>query len=253
MSSLCYSVVVPACDEEQRLPATLARIAEYFEARRASFEVLVVLDGCTDGSAGCVSAAARAGAPVRALSFAENRGKGAAVREGMRAARGALRLFSDADLSTPIEELEKLEGALEAGADLAMGSRALAGSDVRTRQPWWREQMGRSFNLCARALLDIGFRDTQCGFKLFRAPAALELFERQRLEGFGFDVELVWIARRLGLAVAEVPVVWINSPRSTVNPLRDSASMLADLARIRWHDWRGRYAQPGAPGAARGR
>jgi dolichyl-phosphate beta-glucosyltransferase len=165
----------------------------------------------------------------------------------MLAARGDLRLFSDADLSTPIEEVELLAAAVRGGADVAIGSRRLPDSRIGVPQPLSRRIMGGLFSWCARTLLVPGIRDTQCGFKLFTADATRRLFARQRIEEFGFDVELLWLARRLGLRVAEVPVTWHDDPRSTVRPLADATRMLRDLARIRLADRRGWYA--GAAGA----
>ena len=185
--------------------------------------------------------------PIRVLDSGVNRGKGSCVRRGMLEARGDLRVFSDADLSTPIEEVERLAATVAAGYDVAIGSRHLPGSRVEVRQPWWRQTMGRAFNACTRRLVMTGIRDTQCGFKLFSADAARCIFPRQRIERFGFDVELLWIARRLGLRVAEIPVTWVDDPRSTVRPISDAARMLVDLVRIRQADRKGLYGPAAAP------
>jgi dolichyl-phosphate beta-glucosyltransferase len=241
------SVVVPAYNEERRIGPTLARIVGYLAGRPGTAEVLVVIDGSRDGTGSVVrqvTREVRREVPVRLLDRGTNSGKGACVRRGMLAARGDLRLFSDADLSTPIEEVERLAAAVRAGADLAIGSRRLPDSRVATPQPLSRRIMGGLFSWCARRLLVPGIRDTQCGFKLFTADAARRLFARQHIEEFGFDVELLWIARRLGLRVAEVPVTWHDDPRSTVRPISDAVRMLRDLARIRLADRRGSYAEP---------
>jgi dolichyl-phosphate beta-glucosyltransferase len=158
-------------------------------------------------------------------------------------------LFTDADLSTPIEETGKLRAALAAGADVALGSRRLAQSDVQGRQPWLRELAGRTFSQLVSLLLLPGIRDSQCGFKAFRRSVARELFGRQRLDGFGFDAEVLWLARRLGYRITEVPIVWRDDRRSNVRLIRDSGGMLLDLGRVRLNAWMGRYRlpRPGSP------
>jgi dolichyl-phosphate beta-glucosyltransferase len=239
------SVVVPAYNEERRIGPTLARIVAYLADRPGSAEVVVVIDGSRDGTAAVVrqvQSEANRDVPVHLLDHVVNTGKGASVRRGMLAARGDLRLFSDADLSTPIEEVDRLVAAVRAGADVAIGSRRLPDSRIGVRQPWPRRAMGGLFSWCARSLVVPGIRDTQCGFKLFTAHATRRLFPRQRIDEFGFDVELLWIARRLGLRVAEVAVTWHDDPRSTVRPVSDAARMLRDLVRIRLADRRGVYA-----------
>lgn len=232
------SVVIPAYNEEGRVAPTLRSVAGFLAAREGGFEILVVDDGSRDGTA---RAAREAGVPLRILVLAANRGKGAAVREGILAARGERILFSDADLSTPIEDLPRLERALDQGAAVAFGSRSVPGSEVLLRQPLYRQTMGKVFNLFVRALVLPGVIDSQCGFKLFEGRAAREIFAKQRLRGFSFDVEVLFLARRLGFGLAEVPVRWTNSPASRVHPVRDSVRMLRDLLRVRWYAWRGEY------------
>jgi dolichyl-phosphate beta-glucosyltransferase len=178
---------------------------------------------------------------VTVLHHAVNRGKGYAVRTGMLAATGRYVLFTDADLSTPIEEVSRLLAALYAGADVAIASRGLTESDVVIRQPWWRESMGRTFNWLVQLLTVRGISDTQCGFKCFRREVAQRVFALQRLERFAFDVEVLWIAQRFGYRIVELPITWRNDPSSTVNPIIDSTRMLLDLVRIRINDWAGRY------------
>jgi dolichyl-phosphate beta-glucosyltransferase len=232
------SVIVPAYNEEQRLPPSLRRLREFLQGRGQSFEIVVVDDGSRDQT---VAAAEAAGGPeTRVLRGDRNRGKGHAVRTGMLAARGERRLMSDADLSTPIEEIARLEQALDAGADVAIGSRALQGSRIEVRQSAFRESAGRAFNVLVRALLLPGIRDTQCGFKLWTAAAAQAAFDPLRLPGFSFDVEALYVARRRGLRIAEVPVVWRNDAASRVSGL-SGATAFADLARIRWNALAGRY------------
>lgn len=237
------SVVIPAYNEERRIGPTLERVVAYLAARPGTAEVLVVIDGSRDRT-GAVVREVRSDVPVRLFDRGVNAGKGSCVRRGMLAAEGRLRLFSDADLSTPIEEVERLAAEMAAGADVAIGSRRLPGSTVRIPQPWPRRTMGSLFNWCARGLAVPGVRDTQCGFKLFSADAARRIFPRQRIDEFGFDVELLWIARRHGLRIAEVPVTWDDDPRSTVRPVADAARMVRDLVRIRLADRRGLYAAP---------
>jgi dolichyl-phosphate beta-glucosyltransferase len=237
-------VVIPAFNEAGRLPGTLTRVREYLAARGSSHEILVVDDGSVDGTE---RAARAAGDEVRVLRHAPNRGKGYAVRRGMLAATGELRLMSDADLSTPVEELGKLEREIERGFDVAIASRALPGARIEVRQPAYREAMGRLFNVLVQALLLPGLGDTQCGFKLFTAEAAETAFGAARLDGFSFDVEALYVARRRGLRIAEVPVVWRNDAATRVGIGRGSAAFL-DLVRIRLLARRGAYGVRAAGG-----
>ena len=235
------SVVIPAFEEARRLGPTLNQVRAYLDDQPYVSEVVVVIDGGRDGTLGLVRDLATEWPALTVHHSEVNRGKGHAVRLGMLASRGWYLLFSDADLSTPIAEVERLIAALEAGGDVAIGSRALADSDVRVRQAWWRQSMGRAFNRFVRLVALPGFRDTQCGFKCFRRDAACRIFARQRMSRFSFDVELLWIARKLGYRVVEVPVTWVNDPSSRVHPLRDSCQMLLDLVRLRYDDLRGLY------------
>jgi glycosyltransferase involved in cell wall biosynthesis len=231
------SIIIPAFNEEKRLPATLRSIREHLALLPWEFaEIVVVDDGSRDGTA---EAARAAGA--RVLRNAGNRGKGYTVRRGMLEARGEWALFTDADLSAPIEELEKLWAAAERErAQVAIGSRALDRSLIGVRQPWFREAMGRCFNVAMRLITGLPFRDTQCGFKLFEARAAAEIFRRQRLDGFGFDVEALFLARRLGYRVVETPVRWNNAPGTTVSLGRGVMAFL-DPLKVRWNAMRGKY------------
>jgi dolichyl-phosphate beta-glucosyltransferase len=229
------SVVIPAYNEEGRLPPTLDRLRAYLGSRGLDHEIVVVDDGSRDAT----SEIARAhGATV--VRNDTNRGKGFAARRGMLLARGRRRLMTDADLSTPIEDLARLEARLDEGYDVAIASRALPGSNVEVRQPVYREAMGRLFNVCVRMLAVPGLHDTQCGFKLFTAAAAAASFEPARLDGFSFDVETLFIARRRGFRIAEVPVTWRNDEASRVGPLNGFRAFV-DLGRIRFNGWRGRY------------
>lgn len=234
------SVVIPAYNEEKRLGPSLDRIVEYFSGRDGAFEVLVVDDGSRDGTAALAEGYADRG--VRLLKNPGNRGKGYSVRHGVLEAQNDYVLFSDADLSTPIEEYDKLVDALASGPfDVAIGSRAVSGSNVEVSQPFYRVAMGKTFNLLVRTIALGGISDTQCGFKLFKREAGHQIFRRQRLDGFGFDVEALFIAKRLGFRIAEVPVRWIDDPDTKVSAVRDSARMFGDLFRVRWNAIRQRY------------
>jgi dolichyl-phosphate beta-glucosyltransferase len=233
------SVVIPAYNEEARIGPTVARVVAYLTARAdlaGAWEILVVDVGSRDRTLEVARAAAPDEPRVRLLAQPANRGKGAAVRAGVLAATGARVLFSDADLATPIEELAKLEARLDAGADIAIASRALPDSDIVVRQHRLRETMGRTFNVILRALMRGtigGIRDTQCGFKLFTAAAAADLFGAATVDGFAFDVELLILARGR-YRIDEVPVTWRHVDESKVSPGRDAAKMLADVVRLRW-------------------
>jgi dolichyl-phosphate beta-glucosyltransferase len=235
------SVVIPAYNEAERIAPTLVSVLSYLCRQPFVSEVLVIIDGSTDGTENVVANVA--GSQVAVVDNGVNRGKGFSVRRGMLEARGEFILFCDADLSTPIEEVELLLKALADGAAVAIGSRALPESDIVLRQPWWRERMGRTFNWFVQRIAVPGIHDTQCGFKCFSRAAALSVFPRQRLERFGFDVEVLFISRRLGYRIAEIPVRWKNHPVSKVDPFRDSVSMILDLFRIRLNDRRGLYGR----------
>ena len=225
------SVVIPAYNEENRLPATLDRVREWLAARGLEFsELIVVDDGSGDNTAGV--AAARAG--VRVLRNPGNRGKGYAVRHGMLEARGEWVLYSDADLSTPIEEADSLyQAAVKSGAVIAIGSRALDRSLVSVHQSGFREGSGRLFNVIMRAVTGLSFRDTQCGFKLYRSDAAKRVFSAQKLDGFSFDVEDLYIARKAGLKAVEVPVHWANVEGTKVS-MAQGVKSFVDLVTIRF-------------------
>ena len=229
------SVVIPAYNEQARLPPTLDRLRAYLAQGPMAYEIVVVDDGSSDKTSDVARAA---GATV--VRNDTNRGKGFAARRGMLLARGGRRLMTDADLSTPIEDLPHLMARLDEGYDVAIGSRALPASNVEVRQSPYREVMGRLFNLCVRVLAVPGLHDTQCGFKLFTAAAAERSFEPAQLDGFSFDVETLYIARRRGLRIAEVPVTWRNDTASRVGSLNGFRAFL-DLGRIRVNGWRGRY------------
>jgi dolichyl-phosphate beta-glucosyltransferase len=230
--SVTWSVVIPAFNEAQRLPPYLAEVIAYFEARGDSYEVIVVDDGSHDGTADRVREIA-GDAPVRVIPLAGNEGKGAAVRHGMLAAVGAYRLFTDADGATPIAELKRLEAALGTGADVAIGSRTAVDPSVSVVARRHRVLAGRLFNgLVARlGLPDVG--DSQCGFKAFTARAAEAVFSKVRTRGFGFDVELLMLARWHGFRIAEVAVNWADKPGSKVGVLKTGPGMLWEIVRAR--------------------
>jgi dolichyl-phosphate beta-glucosyltransferase len=236
------SVVIPAYNEATRLPATLEKVTRYLATRGMEFaEVLVVDDGSTDDTAAQAETFAAGCANVRVLRNPGNRGKGYAVRHGMLEARGEWRLFTDADLSSPIEEIESLwKAAQSKGADVAIGSRALNRALIFAHQPKYREFAGRFFNLAMRMAVGLPFRDTQCGFKLFSMRAAETAFSRQRLERFGFDVEVLLIARLQGFRIEEVPVKWGHVEGTKVSTWNGAQSFL-DLLVIRLNQLAGKY------------
>jgi dolichyl-phosphate beta-glucosyltransferase len=229
------SVTIPAFNEANRIGPSLQRVWDYLQSRYGAggFEVIVVDDGSRDRTVAVVEQFRMRAPELRLIRFSQNRGKGAAVRAGMMAATGEAILFSDADLSTPIEEVDGALKLLSEGSDLVIGSRALIGSQILVRQARLRELMGKLFNRLVWVYLSIPFRDTQCGFKLFRREAAQAIFQRARIDGFAFDVEAILIAIQLGYVVCEMPVRWSNDPASRVTLSRHPAQMLADLWRIR--------------------
>lgn len=241
------SVVIPAFNEADRIAGSLRAITDYLARQDYSSEVVVVDDGSRDATPRIVAELARERPAIRLLSIA-HAGKGGAVRAGMLAARGELLYMCDTDLSTPIEEIERFLAACR-DCDVAIGSREATGS-IRIDEPWRRHALGRVFNRIVKVLVLPRIEDSQCGFKLFRAAPARELFARQTLDGFGFDVELLFLARRLGLDVREVPVTWRYQPGSKVKPLRDALRMLRDVVRVRWNALRGAYSRPAEAGTA---
>jgi glycosyltransferase involved in cell wall biosynthesis len=236
------SIVIPAYNEEKRLPPTLQRIRDYAHARAWQAEVIVVDDGSTDRTADVVREWQSQIPSLRLLQNGANRGKGYSVRAGMLAARARVTLFTDADLSAPIEEADKLLAALGGGRyDVAIGSRAVDRRMILVHQSLFREFAGILFNRLVRLITGVPFVDTQCGFKAFVSAAARPVFEQQRVTGFGFDPEILFLARKRGLRMIEVPVQWAHHPDTRVRMLRDSLRMLRELVSIRWNWLRGRY------------
>ena len=235
------SIIIPAYNEDSRLPGTLARIASYLASLPLQAEVLVVDDGSSDRTAAVAQSFADRLPGLRVLSNGVNRGKGYSVRHGMLEAHGRVVLFTDADLSAPIEEADKLFAALEQGMDIAIGSRALNRSLITTHESKFREFAGIIFNKIVRLILWLPFVDTQCGFKVFQRERCRIIFEQQRIERFGFDPELLYLARHHGLHTAEIPVRWGHSPATKINMLRDSLQMFMDVFIIRLNALLGRY------------
>lgn len=245
-----YSIVVPAYNESQRILGSLGRIFDFLAAQRWDAEVIVVNDGSRDDTAALVAARTNGEPRLRLLENPGNCGKGYSVRHGMLAARGDLLIFTDADLSAPINEVLKLTAAIGQGSDVAVGSRWMRPELMTERQSLSRQVLGRAFNLFIRAALGLNFADTQCGLKAFTRAAALEIFTRQRIERWGFDAELLFIATRRCLRVAEVPVEWAHDERTRINPLSDGMQMVKEALLVRWYWLRGLYRNPAVHRAA---
>lgn len=227
--SVDLSIVVPAFNEERRLPPTLVDMIDYLDGHDRSYEILVVDDGSSDRTSDVVVKFERIRPQVHLIRVPRNYGKGHAVRTGVLNAHGKRILFADADGSAPIEELERLEACYAQGAEVVIGSRALFSPDTKVNARWYRKYLGRAFNFCVNVLVLPNIADTQCGFKLFSARAARYLFERQQSDGFSFDVEILYIARLAGLSIAEVPINWNNVPGSKVNLILDALAMFRDI------------------------
>jgi len=238
---ITYSIVIPAYNEGARLGATLEKVLEYVRAQGWNAEVIVVNDGSRDNTASLVREFAEKNPAVRLVENSGNRGKGYSVRNGMLNARGEIVVFSDADLSSPIEEMPKLLAALAGGADIAIGSRWLRAELQTRRQSLHRQLFGRVFNLLLRIILGLRFKDTQCGFKAFTRRAAQTILPLQRIERWGFDPEILFLARKFGFRVEEVAVCWGHSGDTRIHPLLDGARMFWELMRIRWYDVAGKY------------
>lgn len=243
------SVIIPAFNEEERIGPTLVHTAYWLSAHANPYEIIVVDDGSTDETCAIVRRfmQSRNGTGVRLIESTPNRGKGHAVRVGMLAARGRLRLFMDADNSTPVSQLPGLLAPMRDGAQIAIGSRRAAGASTDVKQPLYRRLWSRLANRVIQAGLLPGIRDTQCGFKLFSCEAALKLFELARIDGWGFDLEVLALARKLGYCIAEIPVSWTDDRRTRIHPLRDAWRITREYLRIRRAIRRGSPALPDAP------
>lgn len=220
---------MPAYKEEDRLAVSLSKVIDYFANLKYQVEIIVVDDGSDDKTAAIASSFPG----VKVLIQEVNKGKGAAVRRGMLEASGNFRLFTDADLSTPIYEFEKLYNLFKNGYDIVIGSRAIDYSMIKVHQPFYRELMGKTFNRIVQWLVVDGIQDTQCGFKGMSSKASIDIFSRCKIDGFGFDVELLYIANKLNYKIKEIPVEWYNDNRSKVNPIKDSIKMFAEILKIR--------------------
>jgi dolichyl-phosphate beta-glucosyltransferase len=241
LPSPTYSIVLPAYNESERIATTIEKILTFAKQRAWRIEIIVVNDGSSDDTAGVVRRCASTHPEVRLLQNPGNRGKGYSVRHGVLQAQGDILLFSDADLSSPIAEAEKLFAAIAGGADIAIGSRWVKTELQLRRQPLHRQLFGRIFNLALRLILGLQFKDTQCGFKAFTKRAAQSLFPQQKIERWGFDPELLYLAKRLQLRVDEVPVAWAHREGTRINPLRDGIRMFGEMLQIRWNGLRGEY------------
>lgn len=227
------SVIIPAYNEEKRLGDSLIRISQYLEKRYKEYEIIVVNDGSSDRTRQIAEGLKRQIQNLRIISNSKNMGKGYSVKRAILSSKGDIILFTDADLSTPIGELEKLKNAIEEECDIAIGSRASKESIILKRQSPLREYMGKTFNLLVHLILMKGIKDTQCGFKLFKRKTALEIFPRQKINGFAFDTEILYLAKKLGYKISAVPITWLNSPNTRVKLLFSSLNMFLELIKIK--------------------
>jgi len=235
------SVVIPAHNEEVRIFEKVGIVLSYCRDNFEQTEILLVNDGSTDSTSEIMGRLAQNYGEIIVITNILKKGKGYSLREGMVRATGDYICFTDADLSAPIWQIEKLVRRIEKGFDIAIGSRALPGSKIGIHQAWYRESMGRIFNLLVRAVLPLKFKDTQCGFKLFKREAVKQIATRTTLNGFCFDVELLYIATKIGLKICEVPIIWSHCSDTKVNLFFDSARMFSDLLRIKRNDWFAKY------------
>lgn len=243
MTQSKYSIIIPAYNESARIGVTLNRVLQFIEQQQWNAEVIVVNDGSRDDTPAIVRAYMEKNANLRLLENPGNRGKGYAVRNGMLHASGEILLFSDADLSAPIEEAPKLFAAIRNGADIAIGSRWLNRDTQVRKQPLYRQLGSRGFNLALRAILRLPLKDTQCGFKAFTRSAAEMVFTPQKIERWGFDAEILYLGRKFGLKIEEVPVLWSHSSGTRLHPWRDGIHMLADVIRVRRNSMAGGYKE----------
>jgi dolichyl-phosphate beta-glucosyltransferase len=245
-SMALISFIIPAYNESKRIRPTLDELLRYSRERGWGVEIIVVNDGSRDDTAEIILEYAKAHPQIRLVENPGNHGKGYSVRNGMLHANGDICLFTDADLSSPIGEAQHLFDAIDAGADIAIGSRWLRAELQTERQPLYRQLLGRVFNLVLRIVLGLNFADTQCGFKAFRREAAQKIFPLQRIERWGFDPEILFLARKLGFTATEVPVVWAHSEGTRLHPFRDGMRMFVEVLHIRWNSIKGVYRSAAA-------
>ncbi len=233
-NNLYLSIVIPAYNEEKRLGLTLQEMHRYFDKKQYTYEVIVINDGSYDKTEeeALQSSIFKSG-NLKIFRNNVNKGKGFSVKKGIMASKGDYVLFSDADLSTPIGEVEKLFSALNEKYDIAIGSRSIKGAQIEVHQPFYREYMGKFFNKLVRVFVLKGIIDTQCGFKLFKGKIARDIAVRMRIDSFAFDVEMLYLAKLSGCRIKEVPITWINSPQSRVDPIKDSLKMFFDVLSIK--------------------
>ena len=241
MKECFLSVIIPAYNEGKRLLSTLSKICAYLSTKDFPYEIIVVDDGSTDNTLQMVKNFASSNRHIVILINEQNSGKGYSVRKGMLSARGEYAFFTDADLSTPIEEIEKCLPYLINGYDVVIGSRSMPGSDILVHQPWYREKMGKIFNFMVNMVLLKGIIDTQCGFKGFKREAVKTVFNRCKIDGFSFDVEALYLSRKYNFKIKEIPIRWENSPLSKVSPIKHSLQMFKDLIGIKIKDLKGDY------------
>jgi len=235
------SFVIPAYNESNRIRPTLDEMLRHSRERKWEIEIVVVNDGSRDNTAEIIREYGQIHPEIHLVENPGNHGKGYSVRNGMLHARGDICLFTDADLSSPISEAQHLFDAIAAGADIAIGSRWLRAELQTERQPLYRQLLGRIFNLVLRVVLGLNFADTQCGFKAFRREVAQKIFPLQRIERWGFDPEILFLARKLGFTVKEVPVVWAHSEGTRLHPFRDGLRMFVEVLHVRWNSIKGVY------------
>lgn len=229
------SVVIPAYNENVRIIKTLEKILNYFEIHNYLYEIIIIDDGSSDATYNSVDSLSRGHSNIKILRNRKNMGKGFSVKRGVLESQGDYVLFSDADLSTPIEEIENFFPYFNKGYDILIGSRALRDSQILLKQPWYRQNMGKIFNLLVRLFIIKGIKDTQCGFKCFKKEVGYKIFSLQRLNGFCFDAEILYIAKSLGYKIKEVPIIWLNCLQSRVGIFRDSICMFFDLFKIKFN------------------
>jgi len=228
------SIVIPAYNEEKRLQSTLEKIYSYLKNKDYEYEIIVIDDGSSDRTARvALDSDLNKTGKLALLNNEKNKGKGFSVKKGILASRAEFLLFTDSDLSTPIEELDELFLSIQSGYDIVIGSRSIEGSDIRVHQPFYRELMGKIFHILVQMFVLKGFIDTQCGFKLFKGDIARNIANELKIDRFGFDVEMLYLAQKKNYKIKEMPVIWLNSPTSKVNPVFDSCRMFMDLLSIK--------------------